>query len=127
ASGPGAVKLDLLDPRSIKEVFASVRPAAVLHAGGAARPDECEREPDWARRLNVDAASDVAGRCAELGARLIHLSTDLVFDGAKGQYDEDDAPNPLSVYGRTKLESESAVLARAPGAAVLRISSVYGR
>jgi dTDP-4-dehydrorhamnose reductase len=57
----------------------------------------------------------------------VHLSTDMVFDGEKGWYAEDDAVNPQTVYGRSKLQAEEAVLSRAPGAAVLRVSSVYGR
>jgi dTDP-4-dehydrorhamnose reductase len=127
AEGPDAVRLDLEDPASVAAVFDSVRPAAVVHCGGAALPDECEKDPDLARRMNPEAARLVADASARAGARLVHLSTDLVFDGEKGWYDEDDAVNPISVYGRTKLAAEAAVLARAPGAAVLRVSSVYGR
>ena len=127
ASGPDSVRLDLEDADSVRRAFDAARPAAVVHCGALAGPDDCEREPEKARRLNVDAARLVAGLCGAAGARLIHLSTDLVFDGEKGRYAEDDAPRPLSVYGRTKLDAEEAVLAAAPGACALRVASVYGR
>ena len=127
ASGPDAVRLDFEDPASVAAAFDKTRPAAVVHCAGAARPDECEQDPALARRLNPEAAGLAARECARVGARLVHFSTDLVFDGEKGWYDEDDEPRPLSVYGRTKLEAETEVLAHAPGAVVLRVSSVYGR
>ncbi len=127
AQGPDAVRLDLEAPSSVTAAFDALRPAAVVHCAGAARPDECELDPGLARRLNPEATGLVARECARVGARLVHFSTDLVFDGEKGWYDEDDEPRPLSVYGRTKLDSEAEALARAPAAVVLRVSSVYGR
>ena len=127
ASGPGSVAMDLADPASIERAFAAVRPAAVVHCGAIASPDACERDPEMARRVNAEGTKVLAGLCGAAGARLIVISTDLVFDGEKGRYDEDDAPNPLSVYGRVKLDAEEAALARAPGAAVVRICAAYGR
>lgn len=127
ASGPGTVRLDLEDAESVRRAFDRVRPAAVVHCGAMARPDDCERDPERARRVNADAARLVAELCGASGARLVHLSTDLVFDGEKGWYAEDDAPRPISTYGRVKLESEEAVLNAAPGACVLRVAAVYGR
>ena len=127
ASGPDSAAMDLADPDSIRRAFDAVRPAAVLHSGAIAAPDECERDPALARRVNADATKILAGLCGAAGARLVFISTDLVFDGEKGRYDEDDAPNPLSTYGRVKLEAEEAAMARAPGAAVVRVSALYGR
>jgi dTDP-4-dehydrorhamnose reductase len=127
ASQPNDVLVDLMDPTSLLEAFDKVRPAAVVHAAAIANPDACEREPGLARRVNVEAVSTLAILCAEAKARLVHFSTDLVFDGQAGRYSEDDIPRPLSVYGRTKLESEHAVLALCPGSVVLRVSNCYGR
>lgn len=127
ASGPGTAALDLADPASIARVFDTVRPSAVVHCGAVADPDAAERDPALARAVNADATRALARLCAGARARLIHLSTDLVFDGEKGDYDEDDAPNPLSVYGRTKLAAEEAALSLAPGAVALRVSACYGR
>jgi dTDP-4-dehydrorhamnose reductase len=125
--GLGAVQLDLGEPASVARVFDAVRPSVVVHCGAVADPDEAERDPGRARKLNVDATRALARLCGGARARLVFFSTDLVFDGEKGWYDEDDAPNPLSVYARTKLEAEAAVLGLCPGAVVLRVSSCYGR
>ena len=127
SSGPDSTVLDLADLDAVRRVFDAVRPAAVVHAGAIAGPDACEAEPALARRVNVDATRVLAELCARAGARLVLISTDLVFDGEKGRYDEDDEPKPLSVYGRVKLDAEEAALARAPGALVVRISAAYGR
>jgi dTDP-4-dehydrorhamnose reductase len=127
AEGPDAVALDLAEPDSLKRAFEAVRPAAVVHAAAVANPDACEREPELAHRVNVEAVKVLARLCANAKARLVHFSTDLVFDGEKGWYGEDDAARPLSAYGRSKLESEEAALALCPGSVVLRISNCYGR
>lgn len=127
AEGPDSLPLDLEDPEAVRRAFDRVRPSAVVHAAAMARPDDCERDPERARRVNVDATRLIAELCGRSGARLVHLSTDLVFDGEKGWYGEDDAPNPISVYGRVKLAAEEAALAAAPGACALRVASVYGR
>jgi len=119
--------MDLADPDSIRRAFDAARPAAVVHGGAIASPDACERDPDMARRVNAEGTKTLADLCGRSGARLIVISTDLVFDGEKGRYDEDDAPNPLSAYGRVKLEAEEAALSRAPGAAAVRICAAYGR
>jgi dTDP-4-dehydrorhamnose reductase len=94
----------------------------VVHAAAKTDVDGCERDPDAAFAANAEAARSVAGT----GARVIQLSTDYVFDGtAEAAYAEGDPVNPLSVYGRSKLEGERAVLAR-PGNLVVRTSWVYG-
>jgi dTDP-4-dehydrorhamnose reductase len=125
--GPGGVALDLADQDSIKRAFDAVRPAAVVHAGGMADPDQCEDDPPRAKAVNHLAVRELAFLCGRAGTRLVFFSTDLVFDGERGWYTEDDQPNPLGVYARTKLDAEAAALTRAPGAAVLRVSSCYGK
>ncbi len=127
AAGEGALDLNLEDPDSIRRAFDEAAPAAVVHAGAEGDPDACEREPERAKRVNLDAVKVLAGLCGVSGARLIHFSTDLVFDGERGWYREDDVPNPGGVYARGKLASEEAALSRSPGAAVLRVSTCYGR
>lgn len=127
AAGEGALDLDLNDADSIRRAFDATAPAAVVHAGGEADPDACEKDPERAKRVNVDAVKTLALLCGASGARLIHFSTDLVFDGERGWYAENDRPNPGGVYARGKVASEEAALTRAPGAAVLRISTAYGR
>ena len=90
--------------------------------------DGCERDPDSAYRINAQGTRSVALACADLNAALVYVSTDYIFDGAKGApYVEDDTPNPLSVYGRTKLQGEGFVCALAPRHYIARTSWVYGR
>lgn len=127
SAGDGALDLDLSDPDSIRRAFDAAAPKVVVHAGAEADPDVCERDPERARKVNVDAVKTLAMLCGASGARLVHFSTDLVFDGERGWYGEDDRPVPRGVYARGKLASEEAALVRAPGAAVLRVSAVYGR
>ncbi|MDD5305297.1 MAG: SDR family oxidoreductase [Elusimicrobia bacterium] len=127
AAGEGALDLDLADSDSIRRAFDAAAPTVVIHAGGESDPDACEKDPDRAKRVNVDAVKTLGLLCGASGARLIHFSTDLVFDGERGWYTEDDAPNPGGVYARGKAASEEAALVRAPGATVLRISTAYGR
>ncbi|MBI2385385.1 MAG: SDR family oxidoreductase [Elusimicrobia bacterium] len=127
SAGEGALDLDLADPDSIRRAFDAAAAKVVVHAGAEADPDVCERDPDRAKRVNVDAVKTLAMLCGASGTRLVHFSTDLVFDGERGWYGEDDRPNPRGVYARGKLASEEAALVRAPGAAVLRVSTAYGR
>ena len=127
SAGEGALDLDLNDPDSIRRAFDAAAPKVVIHAGADSDPDSCERDPDRAKRVNVDAVKTLAGLCGVSGARLVHFSTDLVFDGERGWYAEDDRPDPRGAYARGKLASEEAALVRAPGATVLRLSTAYGR
>lgn len=123
---PGLDALDLADRDAVRRLLDARRPDLVINCAALAEPDACEKDPAAARRANTDGPRALAEACAERGARLLHLSTDLVFDGARGRYSEDDEARPLSVYGRTKLEGERAVLESCPSAAVVRVSLVYG-
>ena len=111
-------RLELLDTAEVRRGFREARPAAVIHT--AYRQDE--------PAVNSEGSAAVAAAAAEVGARLIHVSTDLVFDGTKGEpYTEDDEPRPLDDYGRSKLEAERRVLDTHPDALVVRTSLIVGR
>jgi dTDP-4-dehydrorhamnose reductase len=111
-------RLELLDPTAVRRGFEALRPSAVIHT--AYRQDDL--------RVNADGAAAVAEAAAEFGARLVHISTDLVFDGRTSTaYTEEDEPNPLDDYGRSKLEGERRVLALHPDALVVRTSLLVGR
>jgi dTDP-4-dehydrorhamnose reductase len=101
------------------------RAEAVLHAGAVTDVDGCEREPDLAWRVNAGGTQEVARACRALGARLVAVSTDYVFDGAAGPYGEDDLPNPRGVYARSKMAGEWMALSIAPDCAVARVAVVY--
>jgi len=87
--------------------------------------EECERDPEKAERVNADAVAKIVEQCAECRARLVHLSTDYVFDGTGTPYEEDAATSPLSHYGRSKRDGEIAALEYAESA-VLRVAILYG-
>ena len=125
ALGRGA--LDLADAHAAADTIARLRPAAVINAAAYTAVDRAEQEPDAAFRVNAKGPAALAQGCARIGAVLVHFSTDYVFDGTKsGRYVESDPPNPLSVYGRSKLEGERAVLESGCIGIVLRTSWVYG-
>ncbi|WP_162562437.1 SDR family oxidoreductase [Salinigranum rubrum] len=98
------VKVDLLNPPFPR--LLEYDPDALVHCAALTDVDECERNPGRAVRLNVDATEHVASLAAETGARLLYVSTDSVFDGSRGWWAETDSPDPVNVYGETKLDGE---------------------
>ena len=117
------LRADLLDTGLEHRILDTVRPDAVIHCAAMADVDACESDPQGARRMNAELPGELAQACARRGIRLLHLSTDAVFDGSKdGFYTEADAPNPLGVYSRSKLDGERAVLGADAGAIVARVN-----
>ena len=127
---PGAriVRLDLRDAGAVRKLLREFLPTAVFHCAAATEVADCEKDPAAARAHIVEATRHLLdGLSAEApGATIAALSTDVVFDGERGMYREEDEARPLSVYGRLKLESERLVL-RHPGGLVLRSSLIFGR
>jgi dTDP-4-dehydrorhamnose reductase len=120
--------LDIADPDSVARALDQHRPAALINPAAMTDVDGCERDPAAARRANADGPRVLARACAASGVRLVHVSTDFVFDGRKREpYTVEDAPNPLSVYGSSKLAGEEAVREEAPDALVVRTAWVYGK
>jgi dTDP-4-dehydrorhamnose reductase len=124
---PPRSALDLANPVAVERVVKAEAPDVVLNAAGYTAVDRAETEPDLAREINAVGADRVAAAVAGIGARLLQFSTDYVFDGRQRRpYAPGDAPNPLNVYGATKLAGERAVLARLGSqAAVIRTAWVY--
>jgi dTDP-4-dehydrorhamnose reductase len=120
------VRLDVADAEAVRSVFRSFRPDAVVHTAALGDVDACERHPEEAYRVNVWGAACIAQATQEAGARLIHISTDQVYDGVKGNYDDEDAAHPLMVYGHTKLEGERRVATICHNAVILRLALMYG-
>ena len=120
---------DLAPAGSAADWLDELLPGRVVQCAALARMAACEDEPALAERLNAGLPEEVARWCAARGARLVHVSTDLVFGAepppAEG-FHEDSPPGPLSVYGRTKLAGEEAVLAAHPAALVVRLPLLYG-
>ena len=117
------LKADLLDPQAERRILDMLRPDAVIHTAANANVDSCESDPEGARLLNAELPGKLADACAKRGIRLVHISTDAVFDGTKnGIYTESDTPNPLGIYARTKLDGEQNVLSANPNAIVARVN-----
>jgi len=119
------VVADLLDPGALERILDDSQPDWVIHCAAQANVDACEHDPDNARELNTELPRKLAHHVARGGARLLHVSTDAVFDGQRGEYTEKDSTNPLNVYAQTKLAGEIAVLEEAPNAIVARIN-IFG-
>jgi dTDP-4-dehydrorhamnose reductase len=116
------IQADLLEPEAIQNVLDETRPDWVIHCAALANVDACETDPQQATQLNSEVPGKLAQLVARGGARLVHISTDAVFDGQRGQYSEADAPNPLGVYARTKLAGELAVARANPDAIIARVN-----
>jgi dTDP-4-dehydrorhamnose reductase len=120
-------ELDVADDFAVARAFEEVRPEIVFNCAAFHNVDVCEREEDRAFEVNARAVKRLAERCAETGAKLVHLSTNYVFDGTSPEpYREDDRPNPRSVYAISKLAGEYMALSYAPDALVVRSSGLYG-
>lgn len=117
----GDPAVDLCAPGMVTAVLQATAPDLVVHLAAMARMADCEREPERARKVNVWLPQRFAER---FGARLLHVSTDLVFDGAAAPYAESAPVAPLSVYGSTKAEGEQAVFRH--GARVVRLPLLFG-
>ena len=123
----GHREMDLADPDSIRKIIREVRPGLIVNAAAYTAVDKAESEPDLAMAINGIAPGIMAEEAKRLDAAMVHYSTDYVFDGTRTDpYSEEDAPNPLSVYGRTKLAGERAVQAAGVPYLILRTSWVYG-
>lgn len=125
--GVKGLRLDLArDLAAIAAMVASASPDIIVHAAAITDPDRCERDVETAFKVNFEATHEIALAASRQGSRLVYVSTDLVFDGRRGNYSEADQPRPLSVYGTSKLRGEEGVLAACPGALVARSTLIYG-
>ncbi len=113
-------------PEQLAETVLKVRPDVIVNAAAHTAVDKAESEPDFARKLNATSPGVVAEAAKQIGALMVHYSTDYVFDGSGSKpWREDNATGPLSVYGRTKLEGEQLVAANCPRHLIFRTSWVY--
>jgi dTDP-4-dehydrorhamnose reductase len=123
----GSRDLDILDAAAARSVLEDLRPTCVLNTAAYNLVDRAEEEKDRAFALNAEAVGSLAAGCQALGAVFVHFSTDYVFDGRKRTpYLESDEPDPLSVYGESKLAGERLALARCERAVIFRVSGLFG-
>ena len=119
------IQTDLSAPGMIEQLLEKIQPDWVINCAALANLDACEANPEQAKQLNTEVPKNLAKYVARGGARLVHISTDAVFDGKQGDYSEDDPPNPLSIYASTKLAGEQAVASINPDAIIARVN-FYG-
>jgi dTDP-4-dehydrorhamnose reductase len=124
--GCESVRLDVTDRTAVQAIVVSFHPDVIVHAAAFGDVDGCERAPEEADRVNVQGTVCIAEAAHAIGARLIHISTDQVYDGVKGHYDEADTAHPLMVYGRTKLAGERRAAAICRDVVILRLALMYG-
>lgn len=121
------VQCDVADSLAVERAVLQLQPTVVINCAAQPSVDACEKDRDQAYRINVLGARNVAHAACKVAAKVVHISTDYVFDGTTDHaYAEWDVPNPINWYGRTKLMSEEAVRYANPDSLVLRIAYVYG-
>ncbi len=121
-------RIECTDPRSVRHALAEARPDAVVNCTGFVSVDECEGTPERAFSVNAGGALHIARACAELNAKCVYISTDYVFDGRKTEpYTENDVPNPINVYGASKLAGEYLVRQACSDWLIVRMASLFGK
>ncbi|MFM2376605.1 MAG: hypothetical protein RLZZ165_1702 [Bacteroidota bacterium] len=119
-------KMDITKPDQVREIFQKYGPTEIINTAAMTNVDQCETEQEACWELNAKAVETQVALCQEFGTRMVHISTDFVFDGAAGPYTEKAIPNPLSVYGRSKLEAENIVMSSGIRYAIARTMLVFG-
>ena len=121
------VEMDFTDPFAVHDVFEKYKPAVVIHAGAMSKPDECELNQWQCYVTNTEATLTLLANAEELKSFFVFISTDFVFSGQEGMYKEDDVPDPVNFYGKSKLDAEDAVKEYAGDWCIARTILVYGK
>jgi dTDP-4-dehydrorhamnose reductase len=118
--------LDLTNHENVISIISKHQPDCIIHTAAMTNVDECELKPDECRLNNITATANIVDACKGLNTHLIYISTDFVFDGTAGPYSEEDTPNPLSIYAKSKLDAEKIVSESGHPFSILRTMIVYG-
>ncbi len=119
-------QLDISNRSDVKSLISSYRPDIVLNAAAMANVDHCEKEREQAWKMNVTGVEHLVEVCRRIDAKLIHVSTDYVFDGKLGNYKEEDRANPVNYYGKTKLAGENVIISSGIRYVIFRTILLYG-
>jgi dTDP-4-dehydrorhamnose reductase len=123
---PNSLRINVDDRDMVFKTLRDFRPAVVVHAAAETNVDKCETNKELAWRINAEGTRNVAQACVRIGAKLIYISTDYVFDGNRGFYIEEDKPNPINYYGFSKLKGEEFVEQAGCHFVIARTSVLYG-
>ncbi len=124
--GVPTFKAAIADAENVRKTIARFRPEVIINCAAYTDVDGCERDPDRARRVNTVGVENIVKAATELNTRLIQISTDYVFDGASGPYDETARPHPINIYGKTKHDAETVVRNADISALIIRAASFIG-
>lgn len=119
-------KLDITNKEEVKKLIGYYEPNVIINCAAFTEVDKCETERELCWRLNVDGVKNIIIASKKCDAKIIHFSTDYIFDGKNGPYTEDATPNPLSFYGRSKLASENALISSGIEHVIIRTMVLYG-
>jgi len=119
-------KLDITNRENIKKIVSKFNPDTIINCAAFTEVDKCESERELCWKINVDAVKNLIIAARPHNIKLVHFSTDYIFDGKNGPYKEDDTPNPISFYGRSKLASENALVSGGVECAIIRTMVLYG-
>ena len=120
------VELDITNRKEVQKFISSEKPNAVINCAAMTNVDACEKNQKDCWEINVNAVENIAISCESIKAHLLHLSTDFVFDGTAGPYNENDLPNPLHFYAESKLKSEEIVQKNLTNWSIARTIIIYG-
>lgn len=118
--------LDITERNEVLKIVQKHKPDCIIHAAAMTNVDECELNISACRKQNIDAVEYITEAANTVNSHLIYISTDFIFDGKNGPYTENDLPNPLSIYGNSKLEAEQIVISKAKKWSIARTILVYG-
>lgn len=119
-------KVDITEESQVKDVINTFKPSVIIHSAAERRPDVVEKDPNKTQQLNISATQYICQAAKSVGAWVLYISTDYVFDGTSPPYNEDAKPNPLNKYGQSKLEGEKTTLETSSENSLLRVPILYG-
>ena len=123
---PNSIRMDVVDRERVLRIISEIKPDFVVHAAAETNVDKCETDRELAWSVNAEGTRNIAEACRRVGARLVYISTDYVFDGEKGLYSEEEPARPVNYYGLTKLKGEEFVRELCEDFIIVRTSVLYG-
>ena len=119
------LKVNIFDRKELKELFKQYQPRFVINSVAIVDVDECEKEKEYCWKINVETVQNLIYSCKFVDTNFVHISTDYLFDGKNGPYNEESRPNPINYYGKSKLAAENFVISSGLEYSIIRTSTLY--